>query len=336
MEKRQRFALRPEYIALQLAIPFGLLILIVVGMGWLGLSRMGSVYRDLETTVGKRWAKVETSRKAFNLSDINNRLTMEVFFLDDQTEIQQLLARRAQNSEKIRALINELEVLGIDSGKERELIEAIKATRAPYVASYKQALALLLKEKKPVKARITMVRETLPLLNAYHDAWSAFVDFQRNQLDQFAAQSRTDYQSARGIMLGLLGISALIFIGISVFVTRAIAREILSREMAEKEIVQLNGELEEKVILRTRELSAANHELESEIEIRKRIHAGRQFHDPDAWRNGFGSHHFDAHCQNDGGPALGGQRTGTGQHLSFYGGFPTIAGLASSLRTGGT
>jgi len=46
-------------------------------------------------------------------------------------------------------------------------------------------------------------------------------------------------------------------------------REILSREKAESEIAKLNQELEEKVFLRTKELSLANHNLELEIEIRK-------------------------------------------------------------------
>ena len=269
MAKLKQYALHTKYIVFQLAIAFGLLITIVIGVGWWGLSQLRHVERGLQAVVDKRWAKVETSRKALTLSAENNRITMEVFLLDDSAEIERLLARRAENSEKIHLFINELGVRGIDSSKESELLELVKTTRAPYVASYKRALELLLKDHQPAEARAAMVRQTLPLLIAYHQAWSAFVEFQGEQMDQVARQSQTDYENARRKMLGLLAIAALISLGIGIFVTRGMTREILSREKAESEIAKLNQELEEKVFLRTKELSLANHNLELEIEIRK-------------------------------------------------------------------
>src|SRR5258707_15099978 len=181
MTKLKQYALHTKYIVFQLAIAFGLLITIVIGVGWLGLSQLRHVERGLQAVVDKRWAKVETSRKALTLSAENNRITMEVFLLDDSAEIERLLARRAENSEKIHLFINELGVRGIDSSKESELLEAVKTTRAPYVASYKHALELLLKEYHTAEATAAMVRHKLPLLIAHHQGSSGLVRFQRGR-----------------------------------------------------------------------------------------------------------------------------------------------------------
>ena len=118
MEKQEQHVLEPNRIGVQLAIAFGLLVSILVGVGWLGLARMRSMNEDLEAIVGKRWAKVDVSRRALNYSAANNRITMEVFILDDQKEIEQLLRRRAENTEEISAAVNELEQRGAESGKE--------------------------------------------------------------------------------------------------------------------------------------------------------------------------------------------------------------------------
>jgi methyl-accepting chemotaxis protein len=240
MEKQEQHVLEPNRIGVQLAIAFGLLVSILVGVGWLGLARMGSMNEDLEAIVGKRWAKVDVSRRALNYSAANNRITMEVFILDDQKEIEQLLRHRAENTEEISAAVNELEQRGAESGKEKELLNAVKAARAPYIASYKQALDLLLKEHKPEQARAVMVGLTLPRLIAYHDAWSAFVDFQGKQMDEVAQQSRINYQDARRMVLGLLALAAVISVGIGVFVTRGMTREIVSRERALEAIEAAN------------------------------------------------------------------------------------------------
>jgi hypothetical protein len=48
--------MKKNSIALKLAIAFGLLVSILLGVGWLGLSRMGRLNDEHEGIVGKRWA----------------------------------------------------------------------------------------------------------------------------------------------------------------------------------------------------------------------------------------------------------------------------------------
>jgi hypothetical protein len=70
----------------RLALAFGLLISIVIAVGWPGLNQMEKANRNLDDIIGGRWAKAEVSRRALSLSSTNNRITMEAFLLDDQRD----------------------------------------------------------------------------------------------------------------------------------------------------------------------------------------------------------------------------------------------------------
>jgi diguanylate cyclase (GGDEF)-like protein/PAS domain S-box-containing protein len=253
--------MKKQSISLTLTISFGFLFCVLLGLGWLGLSRMGHINADLEDLVTKRWAKVQSCREALSYSNSNNRITMEIFLLDNSDQIPSLLKSRAENTDKISALVRRIEELGVEPGKERELLDAIVAVRKPYIASYLQALHLLIDDHKYAQARAAMVGQTLPLLIQYHDAWNRFVQFQGEQMDQAAAESRSRYSRAHRMVLSLLILAAGLCVAVGFYVTRGMTKEIGRREKAEQQIGRMNTELEQKVIGRTQELAVAKDAL---------------------------------------------------------------------------
>jgi signal transduction histidine kinase/CheY-like chemotaxis protein len=263
--------MKRQSIGLTLTISFGFLVCVLLGLGWLGLSRMSHINADLQELVTKRWAKVQLCRAALGYSNSNNRITMEIFLLDNSDQIPTLLKNRAENTKKISGLVSRIEDQGVEAGKERELLDAIVAARTPYIASYLQALHLLIDEHKYTQARAAMVEQTLPLLIRYHEAWNAFVEFQGEQMDDAAVESRSHYASAHRMVLSLLMLAAGLCCAVGFYVTRGMTKEIARREKAEEQVSSLNAELEQKVIRRTQELALANGELEEEIAERKQI-----------------------------------------------------------------
>jgi len=129
-----------------------------------------------------RRAKLELAQEALHYSNWNNRITMEIFSLERREEIDPLLVQRADNTEKISDLLQKIREQ-VESEEERELLDAVDATRWPYINSYEQALHALIDEQKLAEAREAMVKLTLPLLLNYHDAWNAFVQFQRAEVE---------------------------------------------------------------------------------------------------------------------------------------------------------
>src|SRR2546423_4172633 len=165
--------MRNQSIGVRLGAVFTFLIVVLVGVGWLGLNRMAQIDTNMEKVVSRRWDKLRLSSEALNYSTLNHRITMEVFFLKDGEEIDPLLARRAENSEKITGLIEKLEG-GLESDRERELLAATKEARTTYAESYKRALDLHVNQGKYEEARAAMVRETLPRMVDHQRAWNAF------------------------------------------------------------------------------------------------------------------------------------------------------------------
>ena len=250
-------------------LSFGLLITIVVCLGFVGLKHLRAD-AELEEIIDARWYKVQLSRDALALSNLNNRITMQVFLIEDENEINSLLLQRAKNSEKISTLIETLRSK-VESSEETQLLEAIEKNRTPYLESYQRALHLVVVDEKSVEARAVMVDETLPRLLKYHGAWNAYVEYQGDQLNQ--AQSRTAANHFRSRIEAFLLISLAIALAIAIgfLVTRNLTRHIAKRKLAEGGLQRAHDELEMRVRERTSQLAATNDELQDEIAARKLI-----------------------------------------------------------------
>jgi diguanylate cyclase (GGDEF)-like protein len=241
-------------------IAFAGLILILAGVGWLGLSRTAQINQEMTRMVNTRWPKVQLASQALQVSSLNNRITMHIFLWADRGEIPALLARRAENSKRITALVNQLESK-VESQKEMELLARVKQTRALYVESYKNNTCVLLDQNKPDQARAAMVKITLPLLLEYHSAWNDFISFQGKEMETATERSAAEYATTRKLLWILAGLTVLVAVAIAVFTTGHITAETRRRERAENETRRLNQELEQKVIERTAALARANEDL---------------------------------------------------------------------------
>ncbi len=221
---------------------------------------MKEIDGSLGDITGRRSDKLQLSREALRLSNRNSRITMEIFLVQDRAQTNLLLARRAENTKKITALVAEI-TSRCESAEERQRLSAVGATRKPYVDSYLRALHLLVDERKRDVAVAVMVNETLPALVKYHAAWEEFVDFQRDQMIIANKQAEVEYAKARRLAYLLIVLAVGFALAIALFTTRETAREIATRIDAQKEVSKLNAGLEERVMQRTSELSEANKHL---------------------------------------------------------------------------
>lgn len=263
-----RAKMKAPPIGINLGVAFGILVAILIGIGILGLSRMDQVNAHREDVLGRRWANVRLAREALTYSNQNSRITMEIFLVDDKRLIDPLLAKRAENTQKISELVAKIESQ-CDSPEERQLLAAVHNTRTPYVESYLRALHLMVEEKQPAAARAVMVRETTPALYKYHAAWSKFLQVQMDQMDSAANESRAHYARARGIALLLIVLAVMVAVAIAFFVTLKMTDEMRTRILAEQEVRVLNAKLEHRVEHRTQDLARSNQRLTAEIAERE-------------------------------------------------------------------
>jgi diguanylate cyclase (GGDEF)-like protein/PAS domain S-box-containing protein len=255
-------------IGIRLGIAFVFLVAILIGIGILGLSRMEQSNAALEDLTGRQWSKLQLAQDALTYSNQNSRITVELFLLKRQRAIDRLLADRAQNTQKISNLVAKIEGQ-CDSPEERRLLAAVQDARALYIASYLRALRLLVDERNRDESRSIMVRETTPALNKYHDAWNKFMQFQIEQIDKAGKESRARYGYSRSIAVSMIVLAVIVAVVIAFFVTINMVKEITTRTLVEREVRELNTDLEQRVEHRTQELIQSNQHLTGEIAERK-------------------------------------------------------------------
>lgn len=250
----------------------GLLILvfIIAGVDYSGLSTMKRLHTRSESIRDNQWTDVQLATAALNLSNQNSRIIMQVAVARDRKGMNTLLLRRRENSKEVSKIIEQLR-RQIGTAEEQRLYDAIVSARASYLKSSESAIPVLLSSKDTAKAQESLIEVTMPLLLQYHTTWNDFIDFQKKEMARQLALSATEYAAASKRAVYLIWFSVLLALAIAVILMHRIMVEIHHREVGEHKIQRLNEELERKVSDRTAALEMANEDLTAEVLERRRI-----------------------------------------------------------------
>src|ERR1039458_1035263 len=96
-------------LATGLGISFAVLIIILLGTSYLTLDRMRRMNASTLDTLNESLLELQLGQEALRYSSENSRITMQVFLVQRQEEIDELLPRRAENTRHISALVAALE-----------------------------------------------------------------------------------------------------------------------------------------------------------------------------------------------------------------------------------
>jgi two-component system, cell cycle sensor histidine kinase and response regulator CckA len=255
-------------IGVRLSIAFSIVVSILIAVGWSGLNRMARINADLNDINYKRWSKIQLAQEAVTYSNLNNRLLQGAILSGRQEQVASLLDERERNSHRITDIFQTLQKAA-ESPRERELLRQLDEERAATIEAVGR-LTDLLKAGKFQQGRALMVGDVILQIDALHDAWTHFTQFEEQQMQQARDQSQANYAKARRLTSWLILLAFLAAGSIGVFVTRAMVREVEQRERTKQEARKLNDDLEKKVAERTEELARAIRHLESEATERRR------------------------------------------------------------------
>jgi two-component system cell cycle sensor histidine kinase/response regulator CckA len=260
---------RKDSTGLKVEIAFGCLVALLVGVGWLGLSRMGQINASANRLFNERWEKLYSTRQAASYFNSNYRIAIRVFLMKPGTEEETaaLVGQLKENTVKGSAAWKKIEAEPA-SAAERALLDKISAAGVPAYESLQKSLSLLVDQGNVIEANKMMVNETLPLMNKYRDSWAPYMEYQEDQMNQARMQSREGYAATRKLSATLILLAIGLAVCIAVFVTRRLSREMEEREKSQIAIRNLNEGLERKVAERTEELARTVDALRQEVNVR--------------------------------------------------------------------
>src|SRR6266508_3148988 len=98
-----------DHVGTKLGLAFGLLIAILIGVGFFAFRRMDQTNANLLDDIADQRVKLQLAREALAYSSQNSRITMEIFLLNDKRRIDPLLVTRAANTQSITELVAKIE-----------------------------------------------------------------------------------------------------------------------------------------------------------------------------------------------------------------------------------
>jgi len=262
--------MKKDSTGVKLGIAFGVLISLLVGVGWLGLSRMDQMNSDVSNLFNQRWEKVQLARRVVYYAISNYRITTKIAVMKSavKTPADLFPVERAENRLNASEAEKKLAAM-ISSEAERVLLGKVDEARERVHASQEKLFDQLLSRRKTDQISEAVLNETFSALDNYRDTLTAFVQLEENQLNEARQQSEASYEAARQISALLIMMTIAVAIGIAMFVTRKLTAEIQQREHAQTAIRKLNEDLEKKVAERTEELARTVEALKREVSDRK-------------------------------------------------------------------
>ncbi|MBZ5527705.1 MAG: MCP four helix bundle domain-containing protein [Acidobacteriia bacterium] len=231
-------------IGARLAIGFGMVLLILVGTAWLGMSRM-AVLDENQNAVQGRWKKAVKVEDAVRASAANLRLTMEILLAKDKSEVEAMGHEQDVNRQTIAETMTFLkETTHTDKGK--ELLATVDQTRAAFVESFTTIREMVAKGDKE-GANEYAAKKFIPIRTANVNAWTAYTKYQGEQVDEAVKESNAAYESGRSLLLVMVGVALFVASLIAFLVTRSITSPVSGMATHLADLAAGGGDLTKRI-----------------------------------------------------------------------------------------
>ena len=217
-------------IGTRLGLGFGLLTLVLAGIAYLGMSRMDMLNSRIDELTNNRYAKTVLANDVVAEVMAQARFIRNILLtIDNPTyvreEYQKLMAAQESVAQRLEALQK-----SVDTAEGQVRLDRIASARAAYEPSLMHVYQLA-SGGRHAEAVEFLFADTRAKQTAFFGAAGELAAFQGKLMENLAAQSRQDYESARSLMLSLSGLAVALAALIAFVVTRSVTRP-LARAVA--------------------------------------------------------------------------------------------------------
>ncbi|MCA1325165.1 methyl-accepting chemotaxis protein [Herbaspirillum sp. alder98] len=232
--------LKNTRIGVRLGMGFAIMVILLVGVGVLGLTRMAELDRRMQEVTTGAYPKTVLANDVILQENVILRAVRNLLLMSDPTQLEQQQAIIAKAITKIGADMQGLDKT-INSAGGRSIFNEIQQARTAYIAS-SDKLAQLIKDGRRDEAIAAMYAPAEQgLRTSYLDKVAALVKFQDQLMQDSAAAVRAQYESARNLTLGLMLLAIAFAVAVAWVLTRSITQPLnhavrLARTVAEGDL----------------------------------------------------------------------------------------------------
>ena len=223
-------------VAKRLALGFGLVVLLLIAVSWLGISRLGELNASLDDITKDKWKKVILLQEG--LGGVNEigiaarDMTLVAAKDGQQAARERVLAGRASIGkawETLKPLLNQ--------PKGKEMFELILQSRGRFIDGQNEVIRLV-EAGRQDEARTFLTAEYRRAAVEYRQRVNALVTFQGELMEQSAQAAEAGYRQARTLMFGLMALALVIATVTALWIIRSVTLPLGGEPDAAKAVVE--------------------------------------------------------------------------------------------------
>lgn len=209
-------------IGMRLGLGFALVLVLLSGLAYIGITRLGALNGSVDDIVNNKWTKVGLLQTGLaGVNDIG--IGARDLVLATTPEARQASKDRVLNGRASIGKAWETLKPSLEQPKGKEMMQQILDAREQFIAAQNQVFKLM-EDNKVEEARIFLAGDFRNVAVDYRTRVNALIKFQGDLMDQAGQAAEQQYQQARTLMLALAGIAFLIGATVALLVTRSITK----------------------------------------------------------------------------------------------------------------
>ncbi|GFE81865.1 methyl-accepting chemotaxis protein [Steroidobacter agaridevorans] len=268
-------------VGTRLAIAFGVVLVLLVGVVMVGVSRMANINEQLRSITDENIVQMQLAQEMRAASYSVSSTIRSLIILTDEEKLQAEYLKLEEAFEKARqdreALNHMFNSLASTSAREKELFAKLQELSAPLQAVVEKVAKLALANKKAEATQVYMSEASRP--NALvRDVAEELVKYESELNDQAALEAVSTYHAARNMMMALGALAVLLAIVAALLVTRSILKQLGGEPSYAAQLLTsvANGNINIEVATKNGDNSSMLFAVRNMIDRLKQVISGQQ------------------------------------------------------------
>ncbi|MBI3772617.1 MAG: MCP four helix bundle domain-containing protein [Gammaproteobacteria bacterium] len=216
------FKFRNMKIGMRLGLGFGLVLILLGAVAFIGINRLADLNGNIEEMVNDKYPKTAYANEIIDNINVIGLSMREILLLNDKEEISRELETIEQSRKEIKERLDKLETM-IKSDKGKAMLKTVVDTRSAYVGDQEKFIKLV-GESKINDAKIFLFSELRPKQKVYMTAVEDLIEYQSELMKVVGHDAQEEYDNSRNIIIVMGIVAVLLGASIAFWITRSITK----------------------------------------------------------------------------------------------------------------